>query len=80
MRYKIKLTRSDNVFAIVDIPADFNLKVGDALLINNNYHEVKMIIRPTIVLSDINAKQPTQEEFNEAGPILVVSDSFLFSI
>ena len=75
MRYKLQLSRSNEIMPMVDIPADFNMNIGNVLLIDGKYHELKQIIRPTYVVIDIKAF-PTKDQMDDAMPILVIGDSF----
>lgn len=78
MRYKLRLSRTTEVLSVVEIPADLFIKSGDIVMVDGNYHEIKLIIRPAILEKniDLSAGGLKKEKFEEAMPILVIGDSF----
>jgi len=77
MRYKLMLTRSLKVFKTVDIPMDFGLSIGDVIQVDEDYHEIKTIIRKSINVDDSKKQlHPTYEEQHEHLPTLIISDQF----
>lgn len=78
MRYKLKLSRSNEILDTVEIPHDFFIKIGDVLMVAGKYHELKMIIRPAISVVDFKNNTHIPEQFEQGMAILVVGDSFPF--
>jgi len=76
MLYKLRLTRSDENFATVDIPGDFFMRPGDTIQYAGNLHQLKHIIRPAFTYTD-GKQNLTAEQLVQGYPILIVSDEYL---